>query len=62
MVSTLESETLYDSREMAYESTPKVILSPCMDESSQSALTQESHIAYVEKQRQCLDVSPTGNF
>ena len=60
MVSTLESETLCDSLEMAHDSTPKVVLSPCLDEASQSAAVQDSHVSYVEKQRQLLDVSPTG--
>ena len=55
-----DRDKLCGSLEIPYDSAPKVVLSPCVEETDQSETEQQSHVSYVEKQRQLLDVSPTG--
>ncbi|XP_076800652.1 serine/threonine-protein kinase SIK2-like isoform X1 [Clavelina lepadiformis] len=64
------SDAFSDSLEMNYEVihhngtssdvTPKLVLSPCLDESGTGTSHQDSRCVYMENQRQLLDVSPTG--
>ena len=57
-----ESDAMNGSLDLSSDVTPKVVLSPCLEDAAadQPVKPQDAHAAYVEQQRQLLDVSPTG--
>jgi len=58
------SDTINGSLDLNGDVTPKVVLSPCLEDTAvnqSQTPQQEALVTYVEQQRQLLDVSPTGN-